>query len=165
MTTSRHTHFCPDRSGFSEENHQVLDYKQYPVFRRETPLGTPIPLPCVREVAPAVFVGVQHGFDEVPDLALYNLTADIEGHIEGSTVSADTLIKRGYALPVHEHPAALPTIDNCPPALVYREVVKHPRGGYTHALPVDATQSTVRVYRGWWPTRNAADHALESLFS
>lgn len=53
-------------------------------------------------------------------------------------------------------PAPLPSAQTCPRAMVSRAVVPHPAGGYTHALPRDATQSTVRDYRGWWATRRAA---------
>lgn len=50
-------------------------------------------------VAPAVFFGVQPGEGFVPDFRLYNLTADIPGHPQGSTVSEHTLRKLGFALP------------------------------------------------------------------
>lgn len=62
-------------------------------------------------------------------------------------------------------PAALPGAADCRPPMVYLEVVRHPAGGYTHAEPIDATQSTQRIYRGWWRTRRAARRALDAKFS
>jgi hypothetical protein len=44
------------------------------------------------------------------------------------------------------------------------EVVPHPSGGYTLAAPVDATRSSVRVYRGWWARRAQAEAAMGSIF-
>jgi hypothetical protein len=32
------------------------------------------------------------------------------------------------------------------------ELVPHPQGGVTLAVPVGGS-STVRIYRGWWPSR------------
>lgn len=32
------------------------------------------------------------------------------------------------------------------------QIVPHPRGGFTLAVPVGGS-STVRIYRGWWPRR------------
>jgi len=32
------------------------------------------------------------------------------------------------------------------------QIVPHPRGGYTLAVPVGGS-STVRIYRGWWSRR------------
>lgn len=58
-----------------------------------SPLPSPLPL------APAVFLGVQPGFGVLPPFALYNLTADIPGHPEGSTVSSVTLLAAGFRLP------------------------------------------------------------------
>lgn len=121
--------------------------------------------------APAVFLGIQSGFGFSPDFALYNLTADIDGHPAGSTVSAETLEARGFFLPasvgekLSAPAAALPTAENCPRSQVFLEVAPHPAGGWTHAVPVDATTSTRRIYRGWWANRRAAKRALESKFS
>lgn len=42
------------------------------------------------------------------------------------------------------------------PQLTFLAVRRHPAGGWTHAAPVDATKSTVRIYRGWWSTKRAA---------
>jgi len=47
----------------------------------------------------AVFIGWQRGLGLVPDLALYNLTRDIDGHPAGSTVGAKTLAKAGIEIP------------------------------------------------------------------
>lgn len=127
-------------------------------------------------VAPAEYIGTQPGFGSVPDFRLYNLTESIPGHPVGSTVSDDTLRRAGYVLPEFgpasengagcglDVPAPLPTVANCPQSNVYREVVPHPSGGYTHAQPCDATRSTVREYRGWWSTRRAARAALDLIF-
>jgi hypothetical protein len=127
-----------------------------------------------KPVAPAVYVGRQDGAGIFDDFDLYNLTADIPGHPEGSTVSAETLERAGYRLPLDirassagvsaDAPAPLPTAAQCPPMLCVLEVVRHPAGGYTHATPIDATQSSVRIYRGWWSSRRAAAAALENLF-
>jgi len=46
-----------------------------------------------------IFKGIQPGFDEFPALALYDLTADIEGHPKGSTVTRPTLEEYGFVLP------------------------------------------------------------------
>jgi hypothetical protein len=43
------------------------------------------------------------------------------------------------------------------------EVVPHPGGGWTIAVPDDATQTSVRHYRGIWETREAAAKALERI--
>ena len=51
------------------------------------------------KTAPAIFIGEQEGFRLRPAFALFNLTADIPGHPEGSTVSDVTLTELGYALP------------------------------------------------------------------
>jgi hypothetical protein len=54
-----------------------------------------------------------------------------------------------------------------PPAVVPRqpmtllEVVSHPQGGWTIAVPVDASRCTVRIFRGWWATEAAAQRFLE----
>lgn len=51
------------------------------------------------------------------------------------------------------------------PTLTTLEVVSHPRGGWTHAEPVDATRDTQRIYHGWWSTKTAARRALPANFS
>lgn len=105
-----------------------------------------------REPAPAVWLGTQSGCGVAADVDLYNLTAPIEGHPAGSTVSGQTLIAAGYTLP-----AKVPALPRtAAPVLVYREVVRHPAGGWTIAEPVDATRGTVRIYRGRWTTKAAA---------
>ena len=52
-----------------------------------------------RPLAPAVYVGRQEGIGSIPAFDLWNLTADIPGHNEGSTVASKTLIEAGYRLP------------------------------------------------------------------
>lgn len=54
--------------------------------------------PVRRPVAPAVLLGWQED-GQGDEIALYNLTEDIEGHPAGSTVSARTLEAAGYRLP------------------------------------------------------------------
>lgn len=49
--------------------------------------------------APVEFVGIQEGAYPGQEFELYNLTQDIEGHPEGSTVSRETLEKAGYEVP------------------------------------------------------------------
>ena len=62
--------------------------------------------PAALPIAPAVFVGLQEGFGDVPSFNLYNLTEDIPGHPAGSTVSQDTLEQAGFvAPPAVEQPA------------------------------------------------------------
>lgn len=51
-----------------------------------------------------------------------------------------------------------------PVALVFAEVVHHPRGGWTIAQPIDATKSTIRNYEGWWATKAAAVAALDGRY-
>lgn len=128
----------------------------------------------LRPLAPAVFAGRQEGIGRIPDFDLYNLTAAIPGHPEGSTVSAETLERAGYRLPLDirassagvsaNAPAPLPTAAQCPPMQCVLEVVPHPAGGYTIAKPVDATQSSVRLYVGEYSTRARAQAALDHLF-
>lgn len=62
-------------------------------------------------------------------------------------------------------PAPLPTAAECPAQLVHLEVVGHPRGGWTLAEPINATTSSIRIYRGWWSNRAAAQAALDAKFS
>lgn len=49
-------------------------------------------------VAPALFIGCQDFPGRAP-FPLFNLQRDIPGHPVNSTVSADTLIRAGYAVP------------------------------------------------------------------
>ena len=56
--------------------------------------------------APAKFIGVQEGVPGVvPDIELYNLTQDIDGHPVDSTVSRQTLERKGYSIPPMEKTA------------------------------------------------------------
>lgn len=57
-------------------------------------------------------------------------------------------------------PCRLPAAAEVPAMLCEREVVRHPAGGFTIAEPIDATQSTRRIYRGNWPTYGAALAAM-----
>jgi hypothetical protein len=45
--------------------------------------------------------------------------------------------------------------------MCFREVVRHPAGGWTIAEPIDATASAARTYRGNWSSRGAALAAME----
>jgi len=45
---------------------------------------------------PAVYLGTQPGFDQVPPVELYNLLAKVGHHPVGSTVSRQTLEDHGY---------------------------------------------------------------------
>lgn len=49
--------------------------------------------------APAEFHAWQDGCDVMPDFELFNLTADIVGHVQGSAVSRRTLEAAGYFVP------------------------------------------------------------------
>ncbi|MBE7538476.1 MAG: hypothetical protein HS122_08695 [Opitutaceae bacterium] len=53
----------------------------------------------LRPIAPAVFHGIQDGFGVFPSIELWNLTANIPGHPEGSTISRQTLEKHGFFVP------------------------------------------------------------------
>lgn len=53
------------------------------------------------QAAPAVYCGRQAGYLHLPAFDLYTLTADIEGHPKGSTVSEHTLRRLGFTLPSH----------------------------------------------------------------
>ena len=55
----------------------------------------------IKPLAPATYLGRQHGTERIPDFDLYLLTADVAGHPIGSTVSEMTLRELGYALPNH----------------------------------------------------------------
>lgn len=48
-----------------------------------------------------------------------------------------------------------------PAAMCFREVVRHPSGGWTIAEPIDATKSAARTYRGHWSSRADALAAME----
>lgn len=58
-------------------------------------------------------------------------------------------------------PCRLPTADEVPAAMCAREVVRHPSGGWTIAQPIDATQSSARIYAGNWSSYAAALAAME----
>lgn len=51
-------------------------------------------------IAAAEFCGVQSGFGLVDDVVLYNLREPVGPHPVGSTVSAQTILRYGYALPL-----------------------------------------------------------------
>ena len=53
-------------------------------------------------------------------------------------------------------PCRLPGAAEVPAQICFREVVQHPHGGWTIAEPIDATQSTARIYRGNWSDYRAA---------
>lgn len=113
--------------------------------------------PAARPMAPAVFIGVQDGFGLRPSFRLFNLTADIAGHPAGSTVSEETLTAAGFTVNLcteiaPEQVAAAPVTARC------IEIVAHPQGGWTHAVP--SGDGTKRIYRGNWPTRSAARVSL-----
>ena len=57
-------------------------------------------------------------------------------------------------------PRRLPTAAEVPAQVCFREVVRHPAGGWTIAEPVDATKSALRIYRGNWSTWGAAGAAM-----
>ena len=62
----------------------------------------------------------------------------------------------------HPAPAPLPSAADLPAApLALLEVVGHPRGGWTVAVPVDASRTTARIYAGNFATRTAARAALK----
>lgn len=50
--------------------------------------------------APAVYLGTQPGFNDVPPVELFNLLIKVGNHPAGSTVSGKTLEHFGYELPV-----------------------------------------------------------------
>lgn len=58
-------------------------------------------------------------------------------------------------------PRRLPTADEVPAQLCFREVVRHPTGGWTIAEPIEATQSAARIYAGNWSSYAAALAAME----
>lgn len=53
-----------------------------------------------QRVAPVSYLGVQSGFGHGPDVLLYNLLAPLGDHPAGSTVSAQTLMRHGFAVPI-----------------------------------------------------------------
>lgn len=50
-------------------------------------------------VAPAYYVGHQKGTRRLDAFDLYNLTQEIPGYVQGSTVSGRTLLAAGFRLP------------------------------------------------------------------
>ena len=58
-------------------------------------------------------------------------------------------------------PCRLPQAHEVPAAMCFREVVRHPSGGWTIAEPIDATKSAARTYRGHWSSRADALAAME----
>lgn len=70
---------------------------------REVPVGKTEPASAEKQsqtkAAPATYHGLQRGFDTIKDIELYDLTEDIPGHPEGSTVSRQTLERAGYTVP------------------------------------------------------------------
>jgi len=50
--------------------------------------------------APAVYLGTQPGFEQVPPVELYNLLAKVGQHPVGSTVSRKTLEDHGLTPPI-----------------------------------------------------------------
>lgn len=49
--------------------------------------------------APARFLGIQEGIGHIPNIELWDLMEDIDGHCVGSTVSRQTLEKAGFYVP------------------------------------------------------------------
>ena len=58
-------------------------------------------------------------------------------------------------------PCRLPGAAEVPAQICFREVLRHPAGGWTIAEPIAATQSAARIYRGNWSSRGAALAAME----
>lgn len=58
-------------------------------------------------------------------------------------------------------PRRLPQAHEVPAVMCFREVVRHPAGGWTIAEPIDATQSAARIYAGNWSTYAGALAAME----
>ena len=55
----------------------------------------------LKPMAPAVYKGFQEGFGSVPGFSIYNLTRSVgPEHVKDSTLSAQTLQKLGYRLPI-----------------------------------------------------------------
>ena len=50
----------------------------------------------IKSTMDVVFVGIQKGFDSVPDMELYNLTRTLGHHPADSTLSKQTLESFGY---------------------------------------------------------------------
>jgi hypothetical protein len=63
-----------------------------------------------------------------------------------------------------KHPAAPASRPARLGPLAVLEVVRHPRGGWTIAAPVDASRSALRVYQGNYSSRRAAQRVLELEF-
>ncbi|MFT3868662.1 MAG: hypothetical protein QM715_09195 [Nibricoccus sp.] len=53
---------------------------------------------------PAVFLGIQPGYKNLPPVELYNLLAPVGHHPAGSTVSRKTLEQHGYSPPPFSKP-------------------------------------------------------------
>lgn len=58
-------------------------------------------------------------------------------------------------------PCRLPQAHEVPAALCFREVVRHPAGGWTIAVPINATTSAARIYAGNWTSKAAALAAMD----
>jgi hypothetical protein len=56
---------------------------------------------------PAVYLGTQPGFENLPPVDLYNLNAKVGRHPAGSTVSRKTLEENGLIPPEAVKPAAV----------------------------------------------------------
>lgn len=52
-----------------------------------------------KRLAPAYYIGRQKGIEGMKDFDLYNLTENIPGYVEGSTVSGRTLKAAAFQLP------------------------------------------------------------------
>lgn len=82
-----------------------------------------------------------------------------------AVISSPWASERTAAAPERSgRPAPLPTAAECPAQRCVLEVVRHPAGGWTIAMPVDATQSSVRIYRGQYSTRRRAREVLNAIF-
>lgn len=66
-------------------------------------------------------------------------------------------------LAVDKRSDGLPGAADCPAVQVVLEVVPHPAGGWTLAEPVDATVSSLRIYRGCWTRRQDAEQAAGGM--
>lgn len=56
---------------------------------------------------PAIFLGIQPGYENLPPVELYNLLAPVGHHPAGSTVSRKTLEDHGYLPPRRTLPAKI----------------------------------------------------------
>ncbi len=73
-----------------------------------------------KEAAPAVYIGHQEGFGNHPGFDMFNLTRDLPGHPEGSTVSRQTLEEAGFHVPVEPKASFMPAL---------KEPLEHAVGG------------------------------------